>query len=94
VAKLIRTHLADDLQQAEPILRLLSDAVAPCDQRNLLAHGEWWSFNTRMLTITVRSGTRWSDGQPEHAELVEEFKSLEIELFKLRCRIEARVRPS
>jgi hypothetical protein len=50
------------------------------------------------LTITVRSGTRWNDGQPEYVEytvqeieaLVGEFERLEIELFKLRRRIEAR----
>ena len=98
MAKLIKTHLGDDLQEVEPIVKLLSDAIAPCDQRNFLAHGEWWCFNTRTLTITVRSGTRWNDDQPEHVgytaqeieALVEEFKRLEIELFKLRRRIEAR----
>jgi hypothetical protein len=50
------------------------------------------------LTITVRSRTRWSDGQPEHLEytaqeieaLGVEFKKLEIELFKLRRRISIR----
>ena len=57
-------------------------------------------FNTRTLTITVRSGTRWSEGKPDHVEytaqeieaLVGEFERLEIELFKLRRRIEARQR--
>jgi hypothetical protein len=98
MAKLIKRHLGDDLQETEPIVKLLSDAIGPCDQRNFLAHGEWWSFNTRTLTITVRSGTRWNDGQPEHVEytaqeieaLVGEFERLETELFKLRRRIEAR----
>jgi hypothetical protein len=98
MAKLIKTHLGDDLQEAEPIVKLLSDAIGPCDQRNFLAHGEWWSFNTRTLTITIRSRTRWNDGQPKHVEytaqeieaLVGEFERLEIELFKLRHRIEAR----
>jgi hypothetical protein len=48
------------------------------------------------LTITVRSGTRWNDRQPEHVEytaqemLVGELKRFEIKLFKLRRRIEAR----
>jgi hypothetical protein len=73
-------------------------AIGPCHRRNFLAHGEWWCFNTRTLTITVRSGTPWNDGQPEHlkytAQEIEalgaEFKKLEIELFKLRRRIEAR----
>jgi hypothetical protein len=49
-------------------VKLLSDAIGHCDQRNFLAHGEWWSFNTRTLTITIRSRTRWNDGQPEHVE--------------------------
>ena len=100
MAKLIKGHLGDDLQEAGPIAKLLSDAIGPCDRRNFLAHGEWWCFNTRTLTITVRSGTRWSEGKPDHVEytaqeieaLVGEFERLEIELFKLRRRIEARQR--
>jgi hypothetical protein len=55
-------------------------------------------LDTRLWDITVRSGTRWNDGQPEHVEytaqeieaLVGEFERLEIELFKLRHRIKAR----
>src|SRR5262245_57826743 len=68
MAKRIRTHLGEDLQETEPIVKLLSEAIGPCDQRNFLSHGEWWSFNTRALTITVRSGTGWNDGQAEHLE--------------------------
>jgi hypothetical protein len=52
MAKLIKRHFGDDLQETEPIVKLLSDAITPCDQRNFLAHGEWWCFNTRTLTIT------------------------------------------
>jgi hypothetical protein len=96
--KLMKRYLGDNLQEAEPVAKLLSDAIGPCGQRNFLAHGEWWCFNTRTLTITVRSRTRWSDGQPEHLEytaqeieaLGVEFKKLEIELFKLRRRISIR----
>ena len=40
MAKLIKGHLGDDLQEAEPIAKLLSDAIGPCDRRNFLAHGE------------------------------------------------------
>jgi hypothetical protein len=98
MTKLMKRYLGDNLQEAEPVAKLLSDAIGPCDQRNFLAHGEWWCFNTRTLTITVRSRTRWSDGQPEHLEytaqeieaLGVEFKKLEIELFKLRRRISIR----
>ena len=39
MAKLIRTYLGDDLQEMEPIVKLLSDAIGPCDQRNFLSHG-------------------------------------------------------
>jgi hypothetical protein len=62
MAKLMKRYLGDDLQEAEPVAKLLSDAIGPCDRRNFLAHGEWWCFNTRTLTITIRSGTRWNDG--------------------------------
>src|ERR1700738_2323294 len=31
MAQLIKTHLEDDLQEAEPIVKLLSDAIGPCD---------------------------------------------------------------
>jgi hypothetical protein len=98
MARLIKRHLGDDLQEAEPIVKILHDAIGPCDRRNFLAHGDWWCFNTRTLTITVRSGTRWSEGQPDHVEytaqdikaLAGEFERLQIELFKLRRRINAR----
>jgi hypothetical protein len=40
MAKLMKRHLGDDLQEAEPIAKLLSDAIGPCDQRNFLAHGQ------------------------------------------------------
>jgi hypothetical protein len=90
MAKLIRTHLGNGLQEAEPIVKLLSDAIGPCDQRNFLAHGEWCCFNT---SITLRSGTRWNDGQPEHVEytaqeieaLVGEFERLEIAPRRAGC---------
>jgi hypothetical protein len=37
MAKLIKTHRGDDFQEAEPILKLLSDAISPTDERNFLA---------------------------------------------------------
>ena len=57
MAKLIRTYLGDDLQEMEPIVKLLSDAIGPCDQRNFLSHGEWWSFNTRTLNRAVQASS-------------------------------------
>src|SRR5262245_32989880 len=68
MAQLIKTHLGNDLREAKPIVKLLSDAIGPCDQRNFLPHGEWRCLKPRAVTITVRSGTRWKGGQPEHVE--------------------------
>jgi len=100
MAELIKKHLGTNLQEALPIANLLTAAINFCDQRNLLAHGEWWCFNTQKSTISVRGGTRWIDDQrpPEHCEytaseidaLVEKFRTTELELFKLRRCIENR----
>src|SRR5437899_8445178 len=37
MTKLMKRHLGDNLQEAEPVAKLLSDAIGPCDQRNFLA---------------------------------------------------------
>jgi hypothetical protein len=83
------------------IERLLTEAIAPCDERNLLAHGNWWRFNRRTLTIVVRGTTRWKHPEisPEQREftaadiheVAEKLKGIEIELYKLRRNID---RPS
>ena len=92
MAKLIAEHRGA-IPEAEPIKNILTEAVAVCDDRNLLAHGEWWRFDPITSTIDVRGGTQWNDdGFPEHkpwteAEIVavtERFKDFEIELYKLR----------
>jgi hypothetical protein len=99
MAKLIEKHFPDGLEEAEQIATVLTEAIAFCDRRNLLAHGEWWYFHQPTSTVTVRSSTQWEDeGSPEHADftaadicaLAERLKDLEAELYHLRRSIEDR----
>ena len=53
---LIEKKLGKGLPETGPIEKLLTDAVEPCGQRNLLAHGTWWCFDRRTLSIQVRAG--------------------------------------
>jgi hypothetical protein len=95
--ELIKKHLGD-IPQIEPIAKLLCEAVDPCEQRNLLAHGTWWRFNRRTASITVRGGTRWLDPETPPAQrdytaadieaLANQFENIWSELFKLRREIE------
>jgi peptide/nickel transport system substrate-binding protein len=47
---------------------LISTAVGGGRQYNLLGEKFTWSKNGKALTITVRSGVKWSDGKPLTAE--------------------------
>ncbi len=60
---LIVKHRGRDLPQTEQIKQVLDDAIRPCRERNLLAHGAWWCFNRREMYIMVRGGVRWDDQQ-------------------------------
>jgi hypothetical protein len=91
MAKLIAEHCGA-IAEAEPIKRILTEAISACDDRNLLAHGEWWCFDPVTSTIDVRGGTQWGDnGRVEdkawtEADIVavtEKFKDFEAELYKL-----------
>lgn len=92
------------LSETDEITRLLDDAVDPCEQRHLLAHGSWWRFDRKRDVIIVRSGTRWANPEepPDHreysagqiAQVAEKLKNLEAELYKLRRSIEAKHRPT
>jgi hypothetical protein len=98
MVKLIEERLGKELPQTEQIAKLLTDAIDPCEQRNLLAHGTWWCFNRQASTIVVRSGTRWEhpDIPPEHRDytapnilaLAEKLATIEVELDKLRRSLE------
>lgn len=88
---LIEEKLGKDLPETASIEKFLAAAVAPCEQRNLLAHGTWWRGT---LSIQVRSGIRW-DGD-EFAPpmscytvaiidaLTDKFEDITADLFKLR----------
>jgi len=56
MAKLIKDKLGD-IEEAQPITDLLKSAVKPTDDRNLLAHGQWWCFQQGTSALTVRRST-------------------------------------
>ena len=92
---LIMRHRGSALPQIEQIRNLLDEAVHLCRERNFLAHGTWWCFNRRTLTVEVRSGVRWGwpELPPENREytvsdiekLADKFKDIEAELYRI-CR--------
>lgn len=98
---LIKHHRGNGLPEIEQIKNLLNEAIHPCRERNFLAHGTWWSFNRRALTIEVRGGVRW--GQPELPpenraytvsgilKLAHKFKDIEAELYKIRRSLEPKM---
>lgn len=96
IVELIKLHLGNDLPQTKQIEKLLNDAIDPCKQRNLLAHGTWWCFNRRTSTIVVRGATRRDQIPPEQREytaddiyaLAVRLKTIEAELYKCRRSIE------
>jgi hypothetical protein len=100
MAKLIGEHLGP-IPQTEPIKKILTEAITACDERNLLAHGQWWRFDQGSSTIEVRGGRQQKDGCIERrtwklADIVaiaEKFKDLNVALFKLRREIEERANP-
>src|SRR5215472_5347703 len=63
IVMLIIKHRGSGLPQTKQIRNLLDEAVHLCRERNFLAHGTWWCFNRRTLTVEVRGGVRWE--QPE-----------------------------
>jgi hypothetical protein len=93
MVELIETERGKGFPQADEIAKLLTDAIDPCEQRNLLAHGEWWGFDRPTAAIIVRSGTRWEHPEipPEHRRytasdieaVAAKLKDIEVELSKL-----------
>jgi hypothetical protein len=96
MVRLIEEKLGQ-ISETKDIERLLQDALEPSNQRNHLAHGIWWAFDTRTSTIRVRGGTQ-REGEDQFADYTEEriqaiadeFETLEAELYKLRSAIETR----
>ena len=82
-------------REASEIGRILTAAIGPCDQRNLLAHGRWWRFDPKTSTITIRGERK---GEPERADYTEfeileiagELRALATDLGKVRSDIENR----
>jgi hypothetical protein len=90
MAKLIVKHRGL-IREAQPINNVLTNAVRPCLDRNLLAHGEWWRFDRQRLTIDVRGKRHSSPWTKTNINsLTENFQDLEAELYKLRRAIEQR----
>lgn len=91
---LIEGRLGKGLPETEAIARLLDSAIDLCDERNLLAHGEWWCFDPRTSSILVRGGIRFEGDQkpPAHRAytaanieaLTDKFDDIAADLYKLR----------
>jgi len=45
--------------------RVSTDAFPLCNERNLLAHGDWWNYDTKTGEIVVR-GDRERAGEEQH----------------------------
>jgi hypothetical protein len=98
---LIMRHRGCGLPQIEQIRNLLDEAVHLCRERNFLAHGTWWCFNRRTLTVEIRGGLRWErlELPPENREytvadierLADKFKDIEAELYKIRRSFEPKM---
>ena len=82
--------------EADEIEDCLRRAIPLCDDRNHLAHGQWWAFDRNAETITVRRGKSfWNKNQHktfsaddiEHAASA--LSDIEVELYKRQVAIKA-----
>jgi hypothetical protein len=90
---LVMRHCGSGRPQIEQIRNILDEAVDLCRERNFLAHGTWWCFNRRTLTVEVRGGVRWEWPElplenreytvSDIEELAGKFKNVEAELYKI-----------
>ena len=96
MARLIENHPGQvEDREASEIERILTDAIKPCDERNLLAHGRWYRFDPKTLTISIRGEQK---GEPEWSDYTEsailqidgELRALATDLYKVRSDIEHR----
>lgn len=84
----------DDIETAH---RVLTEALPLCSDRNLLAHGDWWHFDTAIGEITVR-GDRERAGEEQHRRfsvetltgIADRLDELEGELWQVKRAIERR----
>jgi hypothetical protein len=93
MTKLIRKWLGE-IPELGQIENCLCRAVQLCHDRNQLAHGIWWRFDSATSTVTVSTEREDEDhkdfGSAEITRIAEQFKDLEVELWKLKRLIEAR----
>ena len=90
MARLIRQKLGE-IPESDEIVLCLRAAIEPCRERNRLAYGEWWRFDPKTKTITVRAGER-REGEPMHKDyheadmlrITDKFEDIATELCKLR----------
>jgi hypothetical protein len=82
--------------EADDIRDCLKRAIPLCDDRNHLAHGQWWAFDRNAGTITVRRGRHfWNKDQHKDfsADDIEHVASalsdIEVDLYKHQAAIEA-----
>src|SRR6516225_2825084 len=91
---LIMRHCGSGRPQIDQIRNLLDDAVDLWRERNFLAHGTWWCFHRRTLTVEVHGGVLWERPElpPENHEyrvsdiekLADKFKDIKAELYRIR----------
>jgi hypothetical protein len=89
-----RPSLVED-EEAKPVVQILKEAIDPCDQRNLLAHGRWWRFYPKTLTIRIRGERKgeseWADYTDERIdEIGVELRRLALDLDEIKRAIEHR----
>ena len=82
-------------QEALRIRQTLVDAIDPCDQRNLLAHGRWWRFVVATSTIKIRGERKGEPAEagftvPDILAIAEKLKTFAINLERVRSDIERR----
>jgi hypothetical protein len=95
---LIEAHRGKDFPHNDAIVKLLTDAIGPCEQRHFLAHGTWWALNRRTAGMIVRGNARFAGPEtpPEQREfsvsdiqaVADKLADIDAELYKLRRSIE------
>jgi hypothetical protein len=86
-----------DVLEIEEIKEQLNRSRISYELRNLLAHGHWWEFDTLNMSVSIRHDRTKDDQErfitvtiAQIEEAISKFEDVEIELFKVRRRIESR----
>ena len=104
IVVLIEKHRGKDFPHTNAIAKLLTDAIDPCEQRHLLAHGTWWGFDHLTAKIIVRGAARWEHPETPPKQwkyaasdidaVATKLADIAVELFKLRGAITAHDPPA